>query len=475
MGGQGPRSTVQGPGSTSKVGMGRTSETNPVLQAKHLIPEPGTANGEPTRILRVIARLNIGGPAIQAVRLSSRLSGHGYQTLLVCGMVSPGEGDMSYLASSEGVSPTILAGFGREISVMDDLRSLRHLRRIIRDFRPHIIHTHTAKAGTLGRLAGLLTKMDTRCRPRFIHTFHGHVFEGYFGPSKALAFLQIERFLARFTDRIVVISPLQYKDICGKYRIAPPEKVRIVPLGFELDRFADAKRRDRSARKELFGWDSEDLFVVGIVGRLTRIKNHRMFLDAVRILKDQEAGARFRFIVVGDGELREELERYSRELGVEKIVLFAGWHQDMVRVYGALDAVVLTSMNEGTPVSLIEAMAAGIPVISTAVGGVPDVLGAVMRVSVFNASRRGLLVHPGEPGELAEAISFLLKNPGASGRMAGRARAYVLKEYTMEKLIENIGSLYMEVIGEGPRSRVQGRRKAIAALTFGRGTGDGGP
>ena len=410
--------------------------------------ERGTVNREPIRILRIIARLNIGGPAIQAVKLSARFSDPVCQTLLVCGNVSPGEGDMSYLASAEGVTPKILAGFGREISLLDDLRSLQNLRKIILDFRPHIIHTHTAKAGTLGRVAGILTRGRPQGRPRLIHTFHGHVFEGYFGSLKAFVFLQIERFLARFTDRIVVISPLQFADICGKYRIASPRKVKIVPLGFELERFRDAKRKGRDARVEIFGAQSENLFVVGIVGRLTRIKNHRMFLDAVRILKDRGSDTRFRFFVVGDGELREELERYSRELGIDELVVFAGWHQDMVPAYGMMDAVALTSMNEGTPVSLIEAMAAGVPVISTSVGGVPDVLGMSKPETGFSMAQRGLLVRPGEPEELAEAISFLLKNPGASERMVKRAREYVLREYAMERLMEDIGSLYSEVLQE---------------------------
>ena len=179
---------------------------------------------EPIRILRIIARLNIGGPAIQAISLSNHLSRDGYKTLLVSGKVAPHEGDMGYFDKEKGVQPVLLPGMGREISPLGDIKSLIDLRQIIKRFKPHIIHTHTAKAGTLGRLAGFSINMarGSEERIRLVHTFHGHTFHRYFGSLKTRLFIQIEKFLSRFTDRIIVVSPLQQRDICWRYEIAPP-------------------------------------------------------------------------------------------------------------------------------------------------------------------------------------------------------------------------------------------------------------
>ncbi len=400
------------------------------------------------RILRIIARLNIGGPAIQAVTLTARLSDE-FETRLVCGHVGPGEGDMSYLARSEGIEPEILPSLGREISPFDDFHTLRGLRKIIRDFQPDIIHTHTAKAGSLGRIAGMSLNAlaGFQKRVRFIHTFHGHVFNGYFGPRKAFLFVQVEKLLARFTDRIVVISPLQFVDICDRYRIAAPQKVRVIPLGFDLAQFCDCSRLRKEARKQFAGCENDDTLVVGIVGRLTGIKNHRMFLDAARLLKERGHGLSLKFVVVGDGELRQELVDYARKLEISDMVTFAGWHKDMPKVYAAMDAVALTSINEGTPVTLIEAMSAGIPVASTPAGGVPDLMGEVTEeLSGCRIAERGILVRPSDPKSLAEAILFLLKSTATSERMTARAKKYVLGRYSMERLLTDMKRLYSEVL-----------------------------
>jgi glycosyltransferase involved in cell wall biosynthesis len=403
----------------------------------------------PIRILRIIARLNIGGPAIQAATLSARLSKDAFQTLLVCGTVAAGEGDMSYLALSEGIQPEVLPSLGREISLLDDFRTLRDLRKIIRDFKPHIIHTHTAKAGTLGRIAGIGLKSVSGTKIRLVHTFHGHVFNGYFSSRKTALFVQIERFLARFTDRIVVISPRQLADISFRYRIADPHKVRLIPLGFDLAPFRDNGRHTRESRREMLGFGNENIRVVGIIGRLTRIKNHRMLLDAVKILREADPVSSIRILVVGDGESRQELEQYARELGVSDLVVFAGWHKDMPGVYGIMDAVVLTSRNEGTPVTLIEAMAAGIPVIATAVGGVPDLLGrSETNISGFQIAERGILVNPGDARALADALIFILKSTDASARMIRRAREHVMGHHSIERLLGDMKQLYDEVLQE---------------------------
>ena len=233
---------------------------------------------KPIRILRIIARLNVGGPAIQAVSLTSELSPDRYQTLLVCGQVSPGEGDMDYLAKEKGVKPVVIPELGKEISIFDDLRCFFALRKIIKRFSPDIIHTHTAKAGTLGRLAALSINATARSGSKIsiVHTFHGHIFHSYFSKLKTLVFIQIERLLARCTDRIITISPMQKRDICNKFRIAGKEKVKVIRLGFDLSGFRDCDRNGGGLREKYFLNGAPDKFLVGTIGRLARVKNHSL-------------------------------------------------------------------------------------------------------------------------------------------------------------------------------------------------------
>ena len=405
---------------------------------------------DPVRILRIIARLNVGGPAIQAISLSGDLNKDNYKTLLVCGKVGPYEGDMSYLARKKGVHSRTLSRFGREISPIDDLNSLWALRTIIKQFRPHIIHTHTAKAGTLGRLAGVLFNMTrpSDVKAKLVHTFHGHTFHSYFSGLRTFFFIQIERFLSKLTDKIVVISPLQKEDICRTFKIAPPEKVTIIPLGFELTPFIGCEKRRSKIRDQYFPFDTEETLLVGIIGRLTHVKNHRMFLDAVKYLKDLKKIRFFRFIIIGDGELKEDLMMYAAELELEESVVFTGWQKDMPLFYGAMDIVALTSLNEGTPVTLIEAMAAAKPVVATNVGGVSDLLGMVDGRSTegYIVAQNGILVPAGKAEILAKALLFLLENRDKSKEMGKRGREYVLNHYSMERLVKDIESLYKELL-----------------------------
>lgn len=405
---------------------------------------------KPIRILRIIARLNVGGPAIQAVSLSANLSKDLFRTLLVCGSVSPDEGDMSYLAGEHGVEPYILPQLGRAISMTDDIRSFMALRKIIRRFRPHIIHTHTAKSGTLGRLAAVSLNLarGSRERIKLVHTFHGHVFHSYFGSLKTSLFIRIERFLARFTDRIVVISPRQQKDICQKFRIAGKEKVRVIPLGFDLSHFSGSENHRKDIREKFLSFQPQDTLLVGIIGRLTHVKNHRMLLDAAKCLKEKKADAYFKFLIIGDGELKEELMQYSDEIGVKDSFVFTGWQRSMPSVYSAIDIVALTSLNEGTPVSLIEAMASQKPVVATDVGGVGDLMGAVegRDTDGFTIARNGILI-PSKRGDiLARALLFLLENKEASKKRVKNAREFVLNEFTLEGLVNNIEFLYNELL-----------------------------
>lgn len=409
---------------------------------------------ENIRILRIIARLNIGGPAIQALSLTHAFSFGPYETFLVCGNVGPHEGDMSYLAEQKGVKPYLIPELGREISPFTDLKALRGLREIIKTFRPHIIHTHTAKAGTLGRLAGGSFNLlkGNRQKIKLVHTFHGHVFHRYFGSMKTVFFICIERLLGRFTDRIIVISPLQKRDICERFQIVRSGKVRVIPLGFDLSDFLLPKGDRNNIRKKFFPDVSNEILVVGIVGRLTPIKNHRMFLDAVRWLKDKGKSDCFRFLIIGDGELREELIQYSHSLGVEDLVFFGGWQRDMPSLYRAMDISVLTSLNEGTPVTLIEAMAAGRPVIATEVGGVCDLMGEVdsKNYQGYKLAQNGILIPSGKAENLGKALLFLTGNRHISKNISENGRRAALARFSMERLVRDMELLYLELVNPIP-------------------------
>jgi glycosyltransferase involved in cell wall biosynthesis len=417
---------------------------------------------ERTRLLLIIARLNIGGPAIHAITLSDALPEESYETLLVCGRVGSHEGDMSYLASSLGVRPLYLSSLGREISGLKDFISLVSLRSIIRRFKPHIIHTHTAKAGALGRLGAMsfnLTRDSSR-KIRLVHTFHGHVFHNYFSPFKARLFIKAEKFLARFTDRVVAISPSQKHDLCHTYGIAGPEKVSVIPLGFDLSSYVTSHGIEEKVQGPGLRLDDPSPVRVGIVGRLTGIKNHRLLLEAAKILKDRGKGHEFKFLVIGDGELMEQLTRYASGLGLDSSVTFMGWQRDMASLYRAVDVVVVTSLNEGTPVTLIEAMAAGKAVIATDVGGVKDLFGVIDAKTErgYNLARHGVLIPSGERNALAEALLFVKDNRPLIDRMADRAKAFVLREYALERMVRNLDALYQDVLRD-PESRQTHQRR----------------
>ena len=430
------------------------------------------------RVLRIIARLNIGGPAIQAINLSAGLRNEHFKTMLVCGDVGHNEGDMSYLAMEKNVRPQIIPSLVRELSLSNDLKTIVTLRKIIRHFKPDIIHTHTAKAGTLGRLAGISFNLFKKGKGKikFVHTFHGHIFHSYFSRPKTYIFILIEKALAYFTDQIIVISSLQRKDICEKFGVASSEKVQIIPLGFDLSKYqAVLQSREKlscqseteinveSTRNELLNKikhirgrylpdDSGEILLTGIIGRLTPVKNHRLLLDAIRCLKDMEKSRFFRFLIIGDGELRENLMRYSKELDVTESIVFTGWQKDMPSLYGALDIVALTSLNEGTPVSLIEAMAAARPVITTDVGGVRDLLGIVDEkcINGYKLAHNGILVPSCSAESLAGAFLHVLENRDLSMKMGYRARKFIFGQFTIEKLIDNIKSLYFGLVNLPP-------------------------
>lgn len=401
------------------------------------------------RILRIIARLNIGGPAIQAISLSDAFSGNQYETLLVSGRIGEHEGNMSYLAKESGVNIVYLRELGREIFIWDDLKALFKLFKIIRGYKPQIIHTHTAKAGTLGRIAGICCNLlkPNQKKIQMVHTFHGHVFDHYFSPIKTRFFIIIEKFLSIFTKRIIVISPLQKKDIGYRYRISKPNKIRTIPLGFDLDQFRSMPGQESDFKKQVKVYFGNSI-LVGTIGRLVGIKNHRMLIDAALVLKEKGGLDPFRFIIIGDGELRLDLEKYVKKLRLNHHFLFVGWQKDMPSVYQCLDMVALTSLNEGTPVSLIESMAAGTPVVSTDVGGVRDLFGKELdrKREGFKILENGILIPPQSHQSLAVALTFIKENQPTVREITQNAKSFVLERYTRERLIKDMEHLYSELI-----------------------------
>jgi glycosyltransferase involved in cell wall biosynthesis len=236
--------------------------------------------------------------------------------------------------------------------------------------------------------------------------------------------------------------------MCWRYRIAPTEKVRIIPLGFDLSDFEGRENHRKQIRERYMLQDDQRVSLVGIIGRLTDVKNHRVLLEAAKCLKAMGKSERFKFLVVGDGELRQDLITYARELGIQNSVIFAGWQKDMPSIYEALDIVALTSLNEGTPVSLIEAMASARPVVATNVGGVRDLMGFIDEESKdgYTLAQHGILVPSGDGEVVARALSFLDENRKASKEMAERGREFVLNHYSVERLVKDIKSLYKEIL-----------------------------
>lgn len=385
------------------------------------------------RVVRIITRLNVGGPAIQAITLSERLTSRGFETLLVHGQLGAGEGDMRYLLA-DGVQTRYLPALRRPVAPLHDALALAQLLDILRDTRPDVVHTHMAKAGTLGRLAAAIYNRTAgrHRRARVVHTYHGHVLEGYFSARMARVFTATERQLARLTDAIVAISPQIRDELLTDHRIGRAGQYRVIPLGFDLDALAAID--DRARREARVALDiPQDAHVVATVGRLTAIKQHALFLETAAIVAGRDPSALF--LIAGDGELRAELEDAARARDLGPRVRFLGWRRDLTTIYGATDVFLLTSRNEGTPVALIESLAAAVPGVSTDVGGVRDVID---RCDI------GALVPSGEARDLADQVLALLADPERRRRMGDAGRRSVTARYTLDRLVSDVEPLYRE-------------------------------
>lgn len=385
------------------------------------------------KILRIIARLNVGGPAIHAILLTQALNNERFESILVAGQVSKTEKDMIYLAREKGVKPAIIPELGRQINPIKDVAAFWKIFNLIKQERPDIVHTHTAKAGALGRAAAVLAGVPIR-----IHTFHGHVFENYFNRFYIAPLLFIERVLALFTKYIVVISHAQKKEIGEHYKITSPENIKVIPLGLELEKFFLINARKGKIRRELKL--TEDIIMVGIVGRLVPVKNHKMFLDAANLLSDlSENKFKIKYLIIGDGEERPSLEEYAAKLGLGNDAVFCSWREDMADIYSDLDIVGLTSFNEGTPVALIEALAAGKPVVATNVGGVADVV---------EDGVNGYLVASGDARAFARRLADLIRDSCKRSEFGLNGRRAVRERFSKERLVRDMVKLYEDAIRE---------------------------
>lgn len=379
--------------------------------------------------MRIISRMNVGGPSIHVVLLNAGLDAGAYETILVSGAEGAAEGSLRDLATSHGLRVETIPELGREINPSSDITTLFKLYRLMRRERPHVVHTHMAKAGFVGRVAARMAGV-----PVIVHTFHGHVFHGYFSPRKTRFFLRMERYCARLSSRIITISPRLRQEIAD-FGVTDIEKIEVIPLGFELDPFIDQPRRTGEFRRSI--GLPEGAILIGAVGRLVPIKNIDLLLSAFSMARQEQP--RLHLALVGDGELREALEAKAGNLGVAPHTIFAGWRRDLPSVYADLDAVVISSHNEGTPASLIEAMATGCPAVATRVGGVPDLI---------EDGVTGRLVAPGDERDLAQAILAVVREPAASERMAALARERARERHQATRLVSDMDQLYRRLLAE---------------------------
>lgn len=381
---------------------------------------------KPIRILRLIVRLNVAGPTLQAILLTDALQQQGYETFLACGG-SPDEADsMLYVAQEYHVDPIFVPELFPYLNPLRNLEAFLAIRRVIQDVQPDIVHTHTTTAGFLGRIAARMLGV-----PVVVHTLHTHPFQGYYNKARTNLFIIMERIGAYFSDSIITLSESLRRELVEKYRITSKNRITVLPLGFDLRSFAAVKRKQGTFRTD---WNiPADAPLVGIIGRLLPVKNHRLFLNAAVKVRAQIPDAQF--VIVGNGEQRQPLQAMGHDLALDNAVIFTGWQQHMEQIYSDLDVLVTSSLNEGTPVPIIEAISTCCPVVATRVGGIPDLL---------EGGRLGTLVESDDADALAEAIIATLQNPPDMTD----AQQTMLNRYAIERLADDLDSLYRGLLAK---------------------------
>jgi glycosyltransferase involved in cell wall biosynthesis len=386
------------------------------------------------KILRIINRLNLGGPTYNAAYLTKGLSPE-YETILLAGEKDDTEASSEFILQDNGITPRYIKGMRREISLLHDRDAYKQIVKVIREFKPDIVHTHAAKAGTLGRIAAWRENV-----PVIVHTFHGHVFHSYFSPAKTRFFIEIEKMLSRISTAIVAISEEQKNDLVKVFKVASEQKTHVIPLGFDLQRFSTDKEKKRSEFRSQYGI-AEDTIAVGIIGRLVPIKNHSLFINVWAEVSRN--GENLHAFIIGDGEDRVKIEQQCRDKNIlfntpeQKTegasLTFTSWREDVDRVMAGLDVVALTSFNEGTPVSLIEAQASGRPIVSTNVGGIRNAV-------VENSS--ALLCPSNDPASFIAHLNTLVQDRALQKRMGESGAAFVMDKYDKSRLVSDMDQLY---------------------------------
>lgn len=389
------------------------------------------------RVLRIINRFNLGGPTYNVAYLTKYLP-ENYQTILMGGVPEKHEADSLHILNELNIQPHIIQEMSRSIHIFNDYKAYLKIRKIIQEFQPHIVHTHASKAGLLGRLAAIHENV-----PVIVHTFHGHVFHSYFNPITTHIFIQIEKYLAKKSSKIIAISQLQKKELSEKYKIDKPDKFEVIPLGLDLKKFSENTEQKKQAFRTEY--QLSDKIIAGIVGRLAPVKNHYLLIDAIKIIKEQKA-LPIEVLIIGDGELKNNLMQYILEKGMTYRTLpqepvadfyFTSWIQQMDKAYAALDMVILCSKNEGTPVSLIEAQAAGKYIISSNVGGVKDILNP----------QAGIILNAYTAKCLADSIILGAQNIHSKNHFIQQhISENIITQYSFQTLVNNMDMLYQKLL-----------------------------
>lgn len=394
------------------------------------------------KVLRIINRFNLGGPTYNAAYLTRYLTDYGFDTKLVGGVSLESEADSTFILDQLGVKAEIIPEMQRSLNLLNDRKAYTKIKEIIKEFKPDIVHTHASKAGTLGRLAAIQQKV-----PVIVHTFHGHIFHSYFSGATTSVFKKIEQYLAVRSSKIVAISNKQLAELSDEFNIAPRDKFQVIPLGFDLSRF----RNDLSVKREEFRakWGLQpDDFVISIVGRLVPVKNHKLFIESFARLK-KSCKRNIKALIVGDGELHEALIKHCELLNLkvrsngspvtDADVIFTSWIRDVDQVYAGSELAALTSFNEGTPVSLIEALAAGTPVVSTKVGGIQDVV---------SHNKTGLLVPSDNVLAFFKGMEKLVSDDLLRYDMALKAKASINGQFSYNRLVDDTAKLYNQLMAD---------------------------
>ena len=393
------------------------------------------------RIVRIINRLNLGGPTYNAAYLTKYLSPE-FETILVAGVKKDTEESSEFILKELGVEPVIIPEMSRELSPRKDSIAYRRIAEIIKQFKPDVVHTHAAKAGALGRVAAMRNNV-----PVLVHTFHGHFFHSYFSSFKTEIFLGIERYLAKRCDAIVALSETQKRELGTEHRICEPEKIRVVPLGFDLRRFDSDKVQKRKLFREKY-WLAENEIAIGIIGRLVPVKNHLLFVKALKIVFEKSS-RKVKAFIIGDGEERNNIESLAAQCGIEistpeknnpdAKLIFTSWMKDVDVAISGLDIIAMTSLNEGTPVSLIEAQAGNKPVVTTTVGGIEDVV----------IPDETALLSPSENIEaFAKNLLKLVENRMLREKMQIQGREFVMNRFSYQRLAKDMADLYNELLNK---------------------------